>query len=89
MRTFKIHVLTAALALALAATPAEASTRQWNAAWGTAAQPATAGTTWYGPNWSRDGFARRSPETVRQVVRVSAGGTSMRVSSPTCTAPPR
>ncbi|MGW5683009.1 hypothetical protein [Nonomuraea sp. NPDC003754] len=90
MRTVTIPVLagalTGALALALAATPAvttpamagpaAATPRPWAVTWGTAAQPATASTSWYGSNWSQEGFAG---QTLRQVIRVSAGGTSVRV----------
>ena len=52
------------------------SREDWSAAWATAPQPANAGRPWLGPNWSREGFAG---QTVRQVVRVSAGGASVRV----------
>ncbi|NUW37922.1 SGNH/GDSL hydrolase family protein [Nonomuraea sp. SMC257] len=79
MRHLTVPALAAALALTMAVTPAEAAPRRWAAAWGTAAQPATASTSWYGPNWSREGFARQGPETLRQIVRVSTGGTSVRV----------
>ncbi|WP_344577248.1 SGNH/GDSL hydrolase family protein [Nonomuraea roseoviolacea] len=79
MRNLTVPVLAAALALTLAAAPAEAAPRRWAAAWGTAAQPATASTSWYGPNWSREGFARQGAETLRQVVRVGTGGASVRV----------
>lgn len=52
------------------------SRERWSAAWATAPQPANAGRPWLGPNWSSEGFA---DQTVRQVVRVSAGGASVRV----------
>ncbi|WP_431910509.1 SGNH/GDSL hydrolase family protein [Nonomuraea jabiensis] len=79
MRNLTIPALAAALVLTMAVTPAEAADRRWAATWGNAAQPATPGTPWYGTNWSQEGFARQTPETLRQVVRVSTGGTSVRV----------
>ncbi|TDD69386.1 SGNH/GDSL hydrolase family protein [Actinomadura darangshiensis] len=45
----------------------------WTAAWGAGMQPAVAGDD---PNWSRKGFADQS---VRQVVRVGAGGAEVRI----------
>ncbi|MFG6196834.1 SGNH/GDSL hydrolase family protein [Nonomuraea sp. JJY05] len=79
MRNLTVPALAAALALTMAVTPAQAADQRWAAAWGSAAQPATASTPWYGTNWSQEGFARQTPETLRQVVRVSTGGTSVRV----------
>ncbi|MFF5208917.1 hypothetical protein [Streptosporangium sp. NPDC000396] len=78
MRAFTTPALAGALALTLATatTPAAASPHPWAAAWGTAAQSATPSTSWYGPNWSQEGFAR---QTLRQVIRVSTGGTSVRI----------
>jgi lysophospholipase L1-like esterase len=49
---------------------------RWTTAWAAAPQPPNPGRPWLGPNWSPDGFADQS---VRQVVRVSAGGRSLRV----------
>ncbi|UGT57182.1 SGNH/GDSL hydrolase family protein [Nocardia asteroides] len=49
------------------------ATREWTGAWAAAAQhPATA----VMPNWSMTGFAE---QTVRQVVRLSAGGPAVRI----------
>ncbi|MEV0203052.1 SGNH/GDSL hydrolase family protein [Nonomuraea sp. NPDC050691] len=79
MRNLTIPALAAALALNMTVTPAEAAPRRWAAAWGSAAQPATPSTPWYGVNWSEEGFARQAPETLRQVVRVTTGGPSVRV----------
>ncbi|MFI6293284.1 SGNH/GDSL hydrolase family protein [Nonomuraea sp. NPDC050790] len=52
---------------------AAADTRGWTATW--SASPQRPGIN-YTPNWSEQGFAR---QTVRQVVRVSAGGVAARV----------
>ncbi|MEU5881027.1 SGNH/GDSL hydrolase family protein [Spirillospora sp. NPDC047279] len=57
------------------AVPPEPGT-PWTGAWGTAMQRPVAGDEDSGPNWSAEGFAGH---TVRQVVRVSAGGTSVRI----------
>jgi lysophospholipase L1-like esterase len=69
----------AALAAILAPQPiAGASAHpaaRWSATWASAMQPPVAGNPTTGPNWS-DGF---SDQTVRQVVRVSAGGRQVRV----------
>jgi lysophospholipase L1-like esterase len=54
----------------------QGSRERWSTAWATAPQASNAGRPWLGPNWSREGFA---DQTVRQVVRVSAGGASVRV----------
>ena len=48
---------------------------RWSATWASAMQPPVAGNPTTGPNWS-DGF---SDQTVRQVIRVSAGGRQVRV----------
>ncbi|MGW2160526.1 hypothetical protein [Nonomuraea sp. NPDC001699] len=79
VRRLAVPALTVVLALALGITPAGAASRRWVAAWGAAVQPATPSTSWYGPNWSEDGFARRGPETLRQIVRLGGGGTAVRV----------
>jgi lysophospholipase L1-like esterase len=60
---------------ATARTPTSAEER-WTAAWATAVQAPNAGQPWLGPNWSESGFADQS---VRQVVRVSSGGSSVRI----------
>ncbi|TCC52165.1 SGNH/GDSL hydrolase family protein [Kribbella pittospori] len=55
---------------------------RWAGAWTTAAQRATGAAglsldpTYFEPNWSEKGFA---DQTVRQVVRVTAGGTQVRI----------
>ncbi|MEU0846322.1 SGNH/GDSL hydrolase family protein [Streptomyces sp. NPDC005962] len=48
----------------------------WTGAWGTAVQRPIEGSEDWGPNWSRQGFADQS---VRQVVRVATGGTTLRI----------
>ncbi|MET9965859.1 SGNH/GDSL hydrolase family protein [Streptomyces sp. NPDC006356] len=48
----------------------------WTGAWGTAMQRPVEGSEDWGPNWSRQGFADQS---VRQVVRVAAGGSTLRI----------
>ncbi|MFD7161514.1 SGNH/GDSL hydrolase family protein [Kribbella sp. NPDC059898] len=59
----------------LAPAPASASTSRWTAAWTTPVQRPM-GETWQGKNWSLDGFA---DESIRQVVRISAGGSHLRI----------
>ncbi|GAB2482468.1 SGNH/GDSL hydrolase family protein [Streptosporangium sandarakinum] len=49
---------------------------RWTAAWGTAVQRPTPGDDDNGPNWSMRGFADQS---VRQVIRMTAGGSRLRV----------
>ncbi|WP_202638623.1 SGNH/GDSL hydrolase family protein [Bailinhaonella thermotolerans] len=53
-----------------------APARGWVAVWGAAPQRPVAGDGESGPNWSREGFAG---ESVRQVVRISAGGSRVRI----------
>jgi lysophospholipase L1-like esterase len=48
----------------------------WSGAWASAGHHPIPGNEWFGPNWSVDGFANQS---VRQVVRVSAGGSRVRI----------
>jgi lysophospholipase L1-like esterase len=72
-------VAAAAVVLTTWAGPASAfdhrsTPSRWSAAWATAPQYPIPG--WVGPNWSRDGF---SNESIRQVVRVSAGGSGLRI----------
>ncbi|MEQ7010961.1 SGNH/GDSL hydrolase family protein [Actinopolymorpha sp. B17G11] len=72
---------TAAASATTATTAAAASATttaglRWIAGWGTAVQHPMPGNEWFGPNWSMDGFADQS---LRQVVRVSKGGTALRV----------
>lgn len=62
----------AALIAALTTTPAPAGC--WTAAWATAVQQPSAD-VWY-PTWAEKGFANHS---VRQVVRVTAGGSTIRI----------
>ncbi|GAA3741330.1 SGNH/GDSL hydrolase family protein [Plantactinospora mayteni] len=57
-----------------AAGPAGAG--DWSAAWATGLHHPVPGNDWDGPNWSVDGF---TGESVRQVVRVSTGGSQLRV----------
>ncbi|WP_214416996.1 SGNH/GDSL hydrolase family protein [Sphaerisporangium fuscum] len=68
-----------AAAVLWAAPPAQAHDRPdgpWVASWGAAMQRPTPGTEDNGPNWSMPGFADQS---VRQVVRVTAGGSRLRI----------
>jgi lysophospholipase L1-like esterase len=60
----------------MSAVPASGAGRGWSGAWATAPQWPMAGNEWLGPNWSLAGFA---DESVRQVVRVSAGGSQVRI----------
>jgi lysophospholipase L1-like esterase len=53
--------------------PAESVSGGWAAVWGTSPQRPSAS---FAPNWSEAGF---SNQTVRQVVRVSAGGVATRI----------
>ncbi|MET0237435.1 MAG: SGNH/GDSL hydrolase family protein [Kibdelosporangium sp.] len=73
LRTF----VASGLVLALSATGASAGTgtgsSPWTATWATALQRPSAN---FSPNWSEQGFAGH---TVRQVVRVSAGGVAARI----------
>ena len=65
-----------AVALVTATTPAQARHhhRPWQAAWATAVHHPFPG--WETPNWSAEGFAG---QTLRQVVRVSTGGSTARI----------
>ncbi|MEU5402256.1 SGNH/GDSL hydrolase family protein [Streptomyces sp. NPDC005963] len=78
---------TAALVVLVTATPASAAsvtsdadraTRQqsWTGAWGSSLYRPLAPLPWSWPNWSWDGFTDQS---LRQVVRVSAAGSEVRV----------
>ncbi|MGW0564473.1 hypothetical protein ACWDZ4_28680 [Streptomyces sp. NPDC003016] len=63
--------------IAPAAAPAPAAAARAGAgAWGAAPQRVRAGNGDIGPNWSLEGF---DDQSVRQVVRVSAGGTEVRI----------
>jgi lysophospholipase L1-like esterase len=53
-----------------------AAGRGWSGAWATAPHHPIPGNQWDGPNWSLDGFTNQS---VRQVVRVSTGGSQVRI----------
>ncbi|MEW2359746.1 SGNH/GDSL hydrolase family protein [Spirillospora sp. NPDC029432] len=78
--TSRKPALTAAAAVATAAsltvaTPAAADTRTtWNGAW-TAAAMKPSGAPWFG-TWAEQGFTDQS---VRQIVRVNAGGAKIRI----------
>ena len=67
--------LAATLAPHLIVTASAHPAARWSATWASAMQPPVAGKGTTGPNWS-DGF---SDQTVRQVIRVSAGGRQVRV----------
>ncbi|WP_328521564.1 SGNH/GDSL hydrolase family protein [Kribbella sp. NBC_00359] len=71
-------VIAAALLAALGTTaaPAQADQGRWAAVWGAAAQPAVPTADWYGVNWSEQGF---TDDSVRQVVRLTGGGTRIRI----------
>jgi lysophospholipase L1-like esterase len=69
-----VAVLGALLAVLVVPAPAGATGLGWTATWAASAQQPSAAT--FTPNWSLDGFANH---TVRQVVRVSAGGSLARV----------
>lgn len=77
-----IAIAVAGMAVAVPASSAAASAgdvgrgRAWSGVWATAAQPPIPGNEFVGPNWSLKGFA---DESVRQVVRVSAGGSRVRI----------
>jgi len=57
------------------ATDDAARAGRWTGTWASAVQRPM-GATWQGPNWSLDGFAN---STLRQIVRISAGGSQLRV----------
>lgn len=67
-------VVGALIAPATSAAPAHTGHR-WTGTWTTSVQRPM-GATWQGDNWSLDGFAG---ESVRQVVRISSGGTQLRI----------
>ncbi|MGW8376793.1 SGNH/GDSL hydrolase family protein [Streptomyces sp. ODS28] len=74
-----IALVLSALAIRQGDTPQQPRTAKapvWTGAWGTAVQRPVKGSEDWGPNWSRRGFANQS---VRQVVRVSTGGSSLRI----------
>ncbi|MFQ6397059.1 SGNH/GDSL hydrolase family protein [Nocardia sp. KC 131] len=60
-------------AIGVAHSRGTAEAHDWSAAWAVPMQLPTAG---FEPNWSTDGFA---DQTVRQVVRVTGGGTEARI----------
>jgi lysophospholipase L1-like esterase len=71
-----------ALTLTTGATTAmgyDAHPAGWSAAWAAAPHQPTSGDGGEGSNWSLDGFARNGAESVRQVVRVSAAGSQVRI----------
>ncbi len=59
----------------IAPSAAAAPAGRWTGTWTTSMQRPM-GATWQGANWSLDGFAG---ESVRQVVRISRGGTQLRI----------
>ncbi|WP_336207098.1 SGNH/GDSL hydrolase family protein [Nonomuraea sp. LPB2021202275-12-8] len=74
----RLMATTGVIALIMAAAPAASASANggWSSAWATAHQHPRAGNEWEGANWSPSGFAQQS---VRQVVRVSAGGSRVRI----------
>ncbi|SFB61025.1 GDSL-like Lipase/Acylhydrolase family protein [Amycolatopsis marina] len=74
-RRLFVALVAVVTAVTLAAPPATAGSNHWVGTWGTSVQaPGPDGFS--GPNWSREGFTDQS---VRQVIRVSAGGLRLRV----------
>ncbi|MEO3930811.1 SGNH/GDSL hydrolase family protein [Micromonosporaceae bacterium B7E4] len=69
-------IVTAAVLAVPVGAAGAAGTADWSAAWATGVHHPVPGNDWDGPNWSVDGF---TGESVRQVVRVSVGGTRLRV----------
>ena len=70
-----------ATTVALSVSPATAAerhtvTRDWSGAWAASPHHAIPSNDWFGYNWSSEGFTDQS---VRQVVRVSAGGSHVRI----------
>ncbi|MFC0506478.1 GDSL-type esterase/lipase family protein [Micromonospora costi] len=74
--TLAVLVPSAPATAATGGRPAPPGPGGWSAAWTAAHHHPVPGNEWDGPNWSTDGFADAS---VRQVVRVSAGGALVRV----------
>ncbi|RFU40295.1 SGNH/GDSL hydrolase family protein [Actinomadura logoneensis] len=70
-----VLALAGGTATAVARTPDKAAT-VWTQSWGAAMQRPIAGDEDSGQNWSMEGFAK---QTLRQVVRLSSGGTRVRV----------
>lgn len=82
-RTTLIAAIAAGLSAALAAGPAASASAApyrdaapWSASWSSAPQPPVASSDQFGPNWSTAGF---SGQTVRQVIRLSSGGSRVRI----------
>jgi lysophospholipase L1-like esterase len=77
----RIKTLTTCLALAgllaasISPTASATTNRRWAGTWSAPAQRPMAD-TWQGKNWSLEGFTDQS---VRQVVRISAGGSKVRI----------
>ena len=69
----RIFVALVVLASLLVGVPASASGVSWTGTWAASPQVPNAG---FEPNWSASGFA---DQTVRQVVRISAGGPLVRI----------
>ncbi|MFI6595979.1 SGNH/GDSL hydrolase family protein [Nonomuraea sp. NPDC050536] len=69
-------VAVASMTVTVPAATADADGAHWVAAWGAAMQRPTPGTEDNGPNWSVKGF---DDHTVRQVVRVTAAGSRVRI----------
>ncbi|WP_238433270.1 hypothetical protein [Micromonospora tarensis] len=82
LSTGRILPVVTTLLMLVPAVPASATTTGrdspggWSAAWSTAHHHPVPGNDWDGPNWSVPGFADQS---VRQVVRVSAAGSLIRI----------
>ncbi|MFC9970751.1 SGNH/GDSL hydrolase family protein [Spirillospora sp. NPDC127200] len=70
-----VLTLLTVLAAPVGSANAAPSRAPWTGAWAAAVQPPL-GETFAGPNWSEEGFADQS---LRQVVRVSTGGTRLRI----------
>ncbi|WP_039906369.1 SGNH/GDSL hydrolase family protein [Micromonospora lupini] len=82
MSTGRLLPVLTALFLLASATPASAAPTGpdgpggWSAAWSVAHHHPVPSSDWLGPNWSVPGFA---DESVRQVVRVTAAGSRIRI----------
>jgi lysophospholipase L1-like esterase len=72
-----LTAVTTAISLpASTATARQAPTYDWSGAWAASPHHAIPSNDWFGYNWSSEGFTDQS---VRQVVRVSAGGSHIRI----------
>ncbi|MFD6281262.1 SGNH/GDSL hydrolase family protein, partial [Streptomyces sp. NPDC060209] len=73
VRRIAAPLFAGSLAFGILAAPVEATPAAWAASWGASPQLPSTGFT---PNWSQEGFSHQS---VRQVVRVTKGGSLARI----------